>query len=78
MEQVTLYTTSRCPECEHVARVLDALGIPYVKRAIDLDPEAETDALMLKITKVPAVVAGGRVLRVPINQLAAMLTPSLT
>ncbi len=78
MEQVTLYTTSSCPECERAARVLDALGIRYIKRAIDLDPEAQTDALMLKIVKVPAVEIGGRVLRVPINQLAAVLTPSLT
>ncbi len=49
MELVTLYTTSTCPECERAARVLDALGIPYVTKAIDLDPEAQTDALMLKI-----------------------------
>ncbi len=59
------------------ARVLDALGIPYVKKAIDLDPEAETDALMLKITKVPAVEIGGRALRVAVDQLAAALTSSL-
>ncbi len=76
-EQVTLYTTSTCPECERAAAILEALGIPYAKRAIDLDPEAQTDALMLKITKVPAVVAGGRLLRVAVDQLAATLTTSL-
>jgi glutaredoxin len=64
-----LYTTSTCPECERAAHVLDALGIPYVKKAIDLDPEAQTDALMLRITKVPAVAVGEQVLRVPVNQL---------
>jgi glutaredoxin len=73
MEKVILYTTSTCLECVRAARVLDALGIPYVKKAIDLDPEAQTDALMLKITKVPAVVAGGRVLRVAVDQLATTI-----
>ncbi len=59
MEQVISYTTSTCPECERAVTILESLGIPYVKWAIDLDPEAQTDALMLKIVKVPAVVAGG-------------------
>jgi glutaredoxin len=74
-KQVTLYTTSTCPECERAARVLDALGIPYVKKAIDLDPEAQIDALMLKIVRVPAVMAGGRVLRVAVDQLAGAIVP---
>jgi hypothetical protein len=53
--------------------MLDALGIPYVKKAIDLDPEAQTDALMLRITRVPAVVVGEQVLRVPVDQLATAI-----
>ncbi len=73
MEEVTLYTTSTCPECERAARMLDALGIPYVKRAIDLDPEAQTNALMLKIVRVPAVVIGGQVFRVAVDHLASVL-----
>ena len=73
IEEVALYTTSTCPECERTARILDALGIPYVKKAIDLDLEAQTDALMLKITKVPVVEIDGRVLRVAVDQLAAAI-----
>ncbi len=64
-----LYSTSTCLECERAARVLDALGIPYVKKAIDLDPEAYTDALMLKIVRVPAVVVGDTILRAPLTNL---------
>ncbi len=70
---VTLYTTSTCTECLRVIRILESLGIPFVKRVIDQDPEAQTDALMFKITRVPAIVVGETVIRAPVDQLAALL-----
>jgi glutaredoxin len=75
--KVTLYTSSTCAECKRAAGILDALGIPYIERVIDLDPEAQTDALMLKIVRVPAVEIGGEVLRVPVEELAAQITTFL-
>jgi len=35
--------------------MLDAAGVVYVKREIDVDPEAMTDALMLGILEIPVL-----------------------
>jgi hypothetical protein len=40
--------------------------------------EAQNDTLMFNIVRVPAVVAGGRVLRVAVDQLAAAITSRLS
>ena len=50
-----------------------SLDIPYTKRLIDVDPEAQADALMLNIVRVPAVVVGDTVIRVPIDRLVQAL-----
>jgi glutaredoxin len=70
---VVLYTTSTCAECPRVAAILESLGIPFTKRVIDLDPEAQTDALMLKITSVLAIAIGDAGIRAPIDQLTSLL-----
>jgi len=75
-EPVVLYATSACPECERAARILGTLGIPYIKRLIDVDPEAQADALMLKITRVPAVVVGERVLRGGVDAIGTAIIDS--
>ena len=69
MESVVLYATSTCPECERAARILGSLGIPFTKRLIDVDPEAQADALMLNIVRVPAFVIGDDVIRGPIDKI---------
>ena len=38
-----------------------------------MDPEAQADALMLNIVRVPAVVVGDTVIRVPIDRLVQAL-----
>jgi len=38
-----------------------------------VDPEAQADALMLNIGRVPAVVVGDTVIRVPIDRLVQAL-----
>ncbi len=73
MEPVILYASSTCPECGRAARALDSLGIPYTTRLVDLDPEAQADALMLNIVRVPAIVVGDEVIRVSIDQLSGVL-----
>nr|MDO8084794.1 glutaredoxin domain-containing protein [Candidatus Sigynarchaeum springense] len=52
-EPVVLYATSACHVCESAGKTLDSLGIPYAKRLVDVDPEAQADALMLNIIRVP-------------------------
>jgi len=56
-----LFTTSTCTKCVALEKKLEAAGIPFVKRVIDLDPEAETDALMLGIHSVPVLRNDGRI-----------------
>ena len=72
-EPLVLYATSACPECERAARILGSLGIPFTKRLIDVDPEAQADALMLNIVRVPAVVVGERVLRGKIEEIGVIM-----
>jgi len=51
-----LFTTITCTKCAVLEKKLENAGIPFVKRVIDVDPEAETDALMLGIRQVPALL----------------------
>ena len=55
-----LFTTSTCNKCKVLENRLHDAGIPFVKRVIDMDPEAQTDALMLGIHAVPAVRNDGK------------------
>ena len=59
-----LFTTSTCTKCVALEKKLEAAGIPFVKRVIDLDPEAETDALMLGIRQVPALLDNKRLISI--------------
>lgn len=58
-----LFSTTQCPKCVKLTEFLAGLGIEPVKRVIDVDPEAETDALMLNIFSAPALKKGDKVLR---------------
>jgi glutaredoxin len=58
-----LFSTKECPKCTKLGEYLNKIGIQYTKRMIDVDPEAETDALMLNICSAPALKKGNLVLR---------------
>ncbi len=60
---VELFSTTVCPKCSKLSEYLNKMGIKYVKRLIDTDPEAETDACMLNICAAPALRIGDKVLR---------------
>jgi glutaredoxin len=62
-ESIELFSTTECPKCAKLSEYLSDLGIEYVKRVIDVDPEAETDALMLNIFSAPALRKGDTVLK---------------
>ena len=55
-----LFTTSTCTKCAVLEKRLEAAGIPFVKRVIDVDPEAQTDALMFGIHNVPVLRNDGK------------------
>jgi len=59
-----LFTTSTCTKCAVLEQKLAAAGINFVKRVIDLDPEAETDAIMLGIRQVPALLDNKRLVSI--------------
>ena len=61
-EPIELFSTTTCARCKALATKLDAAGVPYVKREIDVDPKAMTDAIMLGITAVPVLKRGERIL----------------
>ncbi|MHA1793020.1 MAG: glutaredoxin family protein [Promethearchaeota archaeon] len=63
-ESLELFSTSQCPKCRKLAKYLESKDIHFVKRVIDEDPEAETDALMLNIFAAPALKKGDKLLRV--------------
>lgn len=63
METIELFTTSSCPKCEKLSLFLETQGIKYVKRIIDLDPDAETEALMINLYSAPAIKTGESVLK---------------
>ncbi|MHA1369679.1 MAG: glutaredoxin family protein [Promethearchaeota archaeon] len=62
-DKIELFSTSICPRCMKVAKLLDSIGIEYTKRVIDKDPEAETDAMMFNIFSAPALKKGNELLR---------------
>lgn len=63
-EKIEIFATKECPKCVKLAIYLDSKGVGYVKRVIDEDPEAETDALMFNIFSAPALKKGDKLLRV--------------
>jgi len=60
---LVLFSTKECPKCTKLSEYLSKMGIKYVKRMIDSDPDAETDALMHNIFAAPALIKGDSVLR---------------
>lgn len=63
MSDVQLFSTSECTRCTKLSTFFEKNGIKYMKRVIDKDPEARTDALMLKIMSAPAIVVDEKVLK---------------
>lgn len=63
MPTLELFSTSECQKCNKLAEYLSANNITFVKRVIDQDPNAETDAVRLHILSAPALRRGKDVLR---------------
>nr|MDO8114093.1 glutaredoxin domain-containing protein [Candidatus Sigynarchaeota archaeon] len=66
-EPIELFSTTTCARCKALAAMLDAAGVAYVKREIDVDPEAMTDALMLGILEIPVLRRGDNFFRCGID-----------
>ncbi|HME53105.1 MAG TPA: glutaredoxin domain-containing protein [Candidatus Lokiarchaeia archaeon] len=66
-----LFTTSTCTKCAVLEKKLENAGIPFVKRVIDVDPEAQTDALMLGIHELPALCKDRKILELGMMQSLA-------
>lgn len=50
-----LFSTSTCVRCPKLEKYLKYIRINFVKRLIDKDPEAATDALLFDIRSAPAL-----------------------
>ena len=57
-----VFSSSVCPNCEILKRVLQGHNIEHTVRIIE-EPEVKVDALMLNIYSTPALVIGKNVLR---------------
>lgn len=58
-----MFTTSTCDKCKKLGSFLEKVGAPYVKRVVDKDLEAETDAAMISVFSVPVLRCNGKVLK---------------
>nr|MDO8109583.1 glutaredoxin domain-containing protein [Candidatus Sigynarchaeota archaeon] len=61
---IEIFTKTDCSKCTKLTDFLNKMGVQFVKRNIDVDPEAETDARMLNILGAPALRKGNKLLRV--------------
>lgn len=59
---IELFSTSTCVYCPQLETFLTSINARFIKRVIDQDPEAETDALMLGIRGAPALRSGDKIL----------------
>lgn len=57
---VTVYATSRCPQCHATRRQLDRMGIEYETVNVDADADALSRLRDLGYRQAPVVVAGDR------------------
>lgn len=61
-KSVELFSSSTCTRCDKLVTYLEKIGVNVSKRLID-DPEIKTEALLLKILSVPALVINSKVLK---------------
>lgn len=59
-----VFTTSSCTRCPKLVEYLENNNVDFIKRIIDEDPDAETDAIMNGILSAPALKKGDIILRV--------------
>jgi hypothetical protein len=57
-----MFCKHNCARCSKLAEFLNKEGISFVRRTIDADPDAETEALMLGIFAAPALKKRDKVL----------------
>lgn len=72
--QVIVYTTQTCPHCRTAKAHLESLGIAYLEKRADIDPEAQREMQAMGAMGVPTLKVNGQVM-VGFNpqQLAQML-----
>jgi mycoredoxin len=62
MEEITLYTTSWCVDCDHAKQFLRERGVPFSE--VDIDEDVDAEELVLAVNdglrKVPTIKAGDR------------------
>lgn len=57
-----MFCKHACAKCSKLADFLSKEGVAFVDCAIDVNPDAETEALMLGIFAAPALKKGDKVL----------------
>ncbi len=63
MSDITVYTTSHCPYCTRVKRLLDSRGLSYEEIDLARDPETRTElAQRTGMMTFPQVLVGEHVL----------------
>lgn len=61
MAQITVYTTTRCPYCVRVKRLLDSKGVQYQEIDLARDPEGRGELVKLTgMMTFPQVLIDGK------------------
>ena len=63
MVEIKVYATTECPKCVKLAEFMDDQEIRYKKCLVDVDPDAETEAIMLNIWSAPGLKIGEEIFR---------------
>lgn len=59
--QITVYTTTSCPYCVQVKRLLDSRGLQYEEIDLARDPEGRMELVKLTgMMTFPQVIVGGQ------------------
>ena len=62
MELITIYTTTRCPDCRYTKRFLKERGVAY--REVNIEEDESGEEIVIKANdgkrKVPTLEVGGR------------------
>jgi glutaredoxin len=57
--KIILFTSTNCPNCHTLKAKLEAEGVAFTERNVDVDPEANIDLLMTGRCTVPTLVIDG-------------------
>ena len=62
MEEITMYSTTWCPDCRRAKKFLNERGVEFSEVNIDEDPDAEDLVMQVNdgLRKVPTIKVGER------------------